>query len=133
MPIRRALSVSSLWSLLLLLTGAWCAHAADTATAGTAKLVPGSTLESITSGQVTYSQVRIRTISAQTVMIQHEGGIASIRLRDLPPDLQRRFGYSPDAAAAEAEKQKIAAVEAEKLRKSGWRSKKKPMPRASLP
>jgi hypothetical protein len=75
-----------------------------------APLVTGSTLGSLTVGQITYNQVRIRTISAQTAMIQHDGGIASLRLRDLSPELQQRFGYNPDAAAAEAEKQK--AIEA---------------------
>jgi hypothetical protein len=73
-------------------------------------IVAGAALESLTVGKVTYTQVRVRTISAQTAMIQHASGITSLRLRDLSPDLQQRFGYNPEAAAAEAKKQK--AVEA---------------------
>src|SRR5690349_9139010 len=87
------------------------AQTPDTAVAP-APLAAGSTLDSLTVGQITYNQVRIRSISAQTAMIQHEGGIASLRLRDLSPDLQRRFGYNPDAAAAESEKQKAATAAA---------------------
>ncbi|ATC62630.1 hypothetical protein CMV30_00835 [Nibricoccus aquaticus] len=90
-----------------------------------APLVAGATLDSITVGQITYTQVRIRTISAQTAMIQHAGGIASLRLRDLSPDLQQRFGYNPDAAAAEAEKQKAAAAAAAKLRQEQLAAQKK--------
>jgi hypothetical protein len=58
-------------------------------------------------------------------MIQHEGGIASLRLRDLPPDLQQRFGYNPDAAAAEAETQKATRAVAEKVRQEQLAAQKK--------
>jgi Papain family cysteine protease len=88
-------------------------------------IVAGATLESLTVGKITYTQVRIRTISAQTAMIQHTGGIASLRLRDLSPDLQQRFGYKPEAAAAEAEKQKAASANAEKLRQEQLAAQKK--------
>jgi hypothetical protein len=98
-----------------LLAPAPCAHASDTACAP-ARFVAGSTLDSLTVGKVTYTQVRIRTISAQTAIIQHAGGIASLRLRDLPPELQQRFGYSPEAAAAEAEKQKATELAARERR-----------------
>jgi hypothetical protein len=117
MPMSRQSSHASPWLLVLFLVFTLCARAADNAQPAYTKLVVGSTLESITVGQVTYSQVRIRTISAQTAMIQHEGGIASLRLRDLTPELQQRFGYNPDAAAAEAEKQKAAAIAAEAARR----------------
>ena len=90
-----------------------------------APLAAGATLDSITVGQITYTQVRIRTISAQTAMIQHTGGIASLRLRDLSPDLQQRFGYNPDAAAAEAEKQRAAGATADKLRQEQLAAQKK--------
>jgi hypothetical protein len=100
------------------------AHGSDTIN-GTAKLVAGSTLDSLTAGKVTYTQVRVRAVSAQTAMIQHEGGIASVRLGDLSPELQQRFGYNPDAAAAEAEKQKAAAIAGEQKRKLQLEAQKK--------
>jgi hypothetical protein len=108
----------------LLLAPAPCAHASDTASAP-APLVAGSTLDSLTFGKITYTQVRVRTVSAQTAMIQHAGGIASLRLRDLTPDLQQRFGYNPDAAAAEAEKQKAATTAAAELRQRQLAAQKK--------
>jgi hypothetical protein len=81
-----------------------------------APLVAGTSLDSLTVGKITYTQVRIRTVSAQTAMLQHAGGIVSLRLADLPADLQQRFGYNPQAAAAEAEKQKAAEVAARERR-----------------
>ena len=33
-------------------------------------------------------------------MIAHDGGFASVHLRDLSPDLQRQFNYSPEADLA---------------------------------
>ncbi|MGC4073037.1 MAG: C1 family peptidase [Nibricoccus sp.] len=90
-----------------------------------AALSSGATLDSLTVGNVTYTQVRIRTVSAQTVMIQHEGGVASLKLKDLSPDLQSRFGYNPDAAAAEAEKQKAAAAAAGQRRQEQLAVQKK--------
>jgi hypothetical protein len=83
----------------------------------TTRLAPGATLDTLTIGKTTYQQVRIRTISAQTVMIQHAGGIASLRLAELSPELQQQFGYDPAAAQSEAEKQKAAAAAAELRRK----------------
>ena len=85
-------------------------------TAAPAPIVTGATFDSLTVGKTTYTQVRVRTISAQTAMIQHAGGIVSLRLADLPPDLQQRFGYNPHAAAAEAEKQKAAEAAARERR-----------------
>jgi hypothetical protein len=121
-PRRLALRAASLAALLMAISP--CARAADTAHTAT-KLVAGSTLESLAAGKVTYKQVRVRTISAQTAMIQHEGGIASVRLSELSPELQQRFGYNPDAAAAEAEKQKAAAFAAEQKRKLQLEAQKK--------
>jgi hypothetical protein len=123
--MRRPPPVSALCFLILLLTAPVGARAADTSPGTPSRLVPGSTLDSLTAGQVTYTQVRIRTVSAQTVMIQHEGGIASLRLKDLPPALQQRFGYDADAAAAEAEKQKAAAATAQAQRQSQLAEQKK--------
>jgi hypothetical protein len=44
--------------------------------------------------------VKVLSVSARSIMIMHSGGMTSIRLRDLPPDLQSRFCYDPVADAA---------------------------------
>ncbi len=59
----------------------------------------GAHLESLTVGITTYQQVQVLSISAHSVMIKHAGGMASIRLRDLSPEWQARFGYDPAAEA----------------------------------
>jgi len=91
-----------------------------------AKFVAGSKLESLTVGPTTYLNVVIRSISAHTAMITFDGGMKSVLLRDLSPELQQRFGYNPDAdraaeatakaGQAAAEKQQQARLE--NLRKS---------------
>lgn len=60
--------------------------------------------ESLTVGATTYQDVQVRSVNARTLLIAHRDGLASIRLRDLPPDWQRRFHYDAALdAAAEAE------------------------------
>ncbi len=61
----------------------------------------GTKLESLTAGKVTYQRVTVRSVSPRTVMILHAGGMASVRLRDLAPELQAAFGYDPVAEQAE--------------------------------
>ena len=51
-------------------------------------------------GNTVYSDVTLLSVNARTIVIAHSGGLASIRLRDLPHDLQTRFGYDPAAEAA---------------------------------
>ena len=72
------------------------ARAADTS----ANLGVGATFDSLQVGKTTYQRVLVRSVNARTLMISHSGGLASIRLRDLPPDLQAAFGYKPEAEAA---------------------------------
>lgn len=50
---------------------------------------------------ITYSNVIFRTVTPLTVTVFHETGIATIPLEKLPPELQKRFGYNPEKAAAE--------------------------------
>ncbi|HYD82491.1 MAG TPA: hypothetical protein VEA63_00530, partial [Opitutus sp.] len=51
----------------------------------------------MTIGATTYRDVEIRSINARTIILTHAGGMASVRLRDLPPELQQRFNYDPAA------------------------------------
>jgi Papain family cysteine protease len=67
---------------------------------------PGSRIDSLTVGPITYRQVQVRSVNARTLMITHAGGMASIHLHDLSPEWQERFHFDPvaDAAAEEAAK-----------------------------
>lgn len=60
----------------------------------------GSRLPALTVGTTTYHDVVVRSVSATTVLFMHRDGMASVRLRDLPPAEQARFGYDPAAAQA---------------------------------
>lgn len=61
-------------------------------------------LESLTTSDgKTYKEVQIRKVTALEVRFFHATGTAAVRLADLPEELQIRFGYDPEAAAAEAE------------------------------
>jgi hypothetical protein len=52
-------------------------------------------------GRNVYHDVRVLQVTPVTVVIGHRDGITSIALADLPPDLQKRFGYDPAKAAEE--------------------------------
>jgi hypothetical protein len=80
----------------------------------TAKLVAGSKLISLTIGTTTYQNVLIRSISARSAMITYDGGMKSILLHDLSPELQQRFGYSPEAEQAQEVAAKASQAAAEK-------------------
>ena len=54
-----------------------------------------------------YTNVTVLNYTTTHVFFTYQGGSASVKLRDLEPDLQERFNYDP-AAAAEAEKQQAA-------------------------
>jgi hypothetical protein len=60
----------------------------------------GVSLGTLRIGATTYQRVTLLSVNARTIVIAHSGGMASIRLRDLSPELQSRFGYNPAAEAA---------------------------------
>jgi hypothetical protein len=60
----------------------------------------GATFDSLAVGSATYRNVVVRSVNSRTLTIAHAGGLAAIKLRDLPPALQAAFGYSPEAEAA---------------------------------
>ena len=86
---------------------------------------PGTVIESLTVGPTTYRQVKGRSVNARTLVILHAGGMASLRLRDLPPEWRERFKY--DAAAEAALEQTEAATRAAQAAAS------KPKPKAAAP
>jgi len=66
----------------------------------------GKTLRNVTVGQV----------EAENVHITYDGGVGSVALADLPPDLQKRFNYDPaKAKAAEAKKEEEAKPDWKKI------------------
>lgn len=60
----------------------------------------GLRFESLTVGTRHYDQVVVRSVTARSITVTHSAGLASIPLRELPPELQAKFGYSPDAERA---------------------------------
>jgi hypothetical protein len=90
-----------------------CARAGEPA--AKPALGEGATFPTLTLGKVTYQDVRVRSVTVRSLVITHRGGMASLHLRDLSPELQQAFGYSPsaeesaDAAAAAARAAKPAA------------------------
>jgi hypothetical protein len=73
----------------------FCAFAAAASFAQETNPLPTT----ITVDGVTYSNVSWRTVTPATVSIFHQTGVASIPLKELPPDLQQRFNYDPQKAA----------------------------------
>src|SRR5436189_724082 len=74
-------------------------------------LKPGAKLEALPVGAKIYRDVQVRSINARTVVITHSGGLTAISLRELSPEWQARFNYSPEAEAA-AEKAGAVARQA---------------------
>jgi hypothetical protein len=48
----------------------------------------------------TYSNIVFGLVTPVSVSVRHSTGASSIPLEKLPPDLQKRFGYDPQKAAA---------------------------------
>ena len=96
--------------------------AADGAVA--ARLGTGTTFDSLAAGATVYQNVKVRSVNARTLMISHTGGIASVRLRDLSPELQTAFGYDAanEASADSALRDAQARAEQSRARESQARA-----------
>lgn len=99
---------AAIWALALAL-GFGPAAQAGGPEAG--RIVAGKTLESLTVGKTVYREVVIKSVTARTVMFKHRGGLASVKLRELSPEWQERFGYDPAAEQASDEALKRAQAE----------------------
>jgi cytochrome c biogenesis protein CcmG/thiol:disulfide interchange protein DsbE len=64
-------------------------------------------LNSIKVGSRTYRRVTILGVSETDLYFRHASGISNVKLRNLSPELQKRFDYDPKAAE-EAERRQIA-------------------------
>ena len=79
----------------------------------------------LTVDGITYNNVRFVRPTPATVTIYHSTGVATIPLAQLPPDLQKRFGYDPKAATQwELAQQQIeaAAAEAQRQQAARWKA-----------
>ncbi len=84
---------------------------------GPAHLGPGAAIESLPVGKVTFTGVRIRSVTPRTLTFLHAGGLSSVQLRDLSPEWQARFRYDPAAeASAEAALKEASAKALERRR-----------------
>jgi len=108
--VRVSSSLRALHLLAALLFACGCGASvvqAETSAQSTSLSV-GATFPVLQVGATTYHDVRVRSVTVRSLVITHRDGLGSIRLRDLSPDLQKAFGYSPeteataDAAAAKA-------------------------------
>lgn len=116
MPIRRLLAV---------LCGLMLAPALSLAQDQPATHGPGTAIESLTVGATTYRQVKVRSVNTRTLVITHAGGMASLRLRDLPPEWRERFRYDPAAEAA--------LEQAEAAARAAQAAAPKPKPKTAAP
>ncbi len=81
---------------------------ATAAAAAAARLDVGATFETLQVGKIIYQHVEVRSLNARSLMIVHSGGLVSVRLRDLTPELQAAFGYNPAAEATADAAQAVA-------------------------
>lgn len=54
--------------------------------------------EALKIGAKTYKNVTVIGANATDLYFSHSAGIANVKMRLLPPDLQKRFGYDPSEA-----------------------------------
>ncbi len=77
---------------------------------------PAAGAEAWTVGSKTYERVRVLEVTAATVMIAHAGGMVQLDLASLPPDLQQRFNYDAERAAAWKREAEAGMARTEALR-----------------
>ncbi len=62
-------------------------------------------MDSLTVGSETYSNVTILGANTTDLYFTHSSGIANVKLKYLPADVQAKFNYDPKAAASAEQKQ----------------------------
>ena len=93
-----------------------CGYAVCSFAANTVSRFAGTHLDVLTVGKKTYENITIKEVTARSITFLYAGGFASAQLKNLSPELQARFGYSPEAereSDAQMEKaRKVAAAKA---------------------
>lgn len=77
----------------------------------TSSLSAASYYKTLQAGDRVYHEVRVRKVTSRALTVLHRGGLSQIMLRDLSPEIQAEFGYSPE---------KEAAYLAEQRKKEAW-------------
>lgn len=72
------------------------------ATATAEKTDTAGVIAELHAGKEVYYNVRVVKVTPLSLVIAHRDGVGSVALADLPPDLQKKFGYDPARASAEA-------------------------------
>ena len=92
-----------------------------------ARLPAGAKVATLPVGRTVYQDVVIKSVNARTVMFIHRGGMASVKLRDLAPEWQARFGYNPAAEqASDAALQRATAERQAQLAAAAAKAKAAP-------
>src|SRR4051794_8778884 len=63
-------------------------------------------LDQLKAGAQVYTNISVLGYNTTDLYFTHSKGIANVKLRNLEPDLQKKFGYDAKAAA-EAEQQQL--------------------------
>jgi cytochrome c biogenesis protein CcmG/thiol:disulfide interchange protein DsbE len=64
--------------------------------------------DTLTAGAETYKNVTVTGVSATHLQFMHSRGAASVKMKDLSPELQKHFGYDAAKAATVEKSQKAA-------------------------
>jgi hypothetical protein len=54
------------------------------------------------TSKATYKNVMVTDKGGTNIYIRHDGGVANIKIGDLPPDVQQRLGYAEQGVSAQA-------------------------------
>jgi hypothetical protein len=77
--------------------------------------------DDLTIDGVTYQDVRYGSVRGNSVTIFHRTGVATVPIASLAPDLQKKLGYDPEKAQADAEQAaKLKTAEDAKWRAAGY-------------
>jgi cytochrome c biogenesis protein CcmG, thiol:disulfide interchange protein DsbE len=91
-------------------------------------------LATVDVGDDTYKNVTVTRVTATDIYFSHDGGIANAKLKNLSPELQKKFHYDPAKAdKAEAQKRAGAAQFAQEVAKAKQAEPAKPAPNAEEP
>lgn len=82
----------------------------------------GTHLDTLVVGKKNFANVTVREVTVRSITFSHADGIASVALKDLPADLQQKFGYDPLAESL-AEEKLANAKEANEARRAAQLAK----------
>jgi len=91
-------------------------------------------LATLKVGEDTYKNVTVARVTPTDIYFSHTGGIANAKLKNLEPELQKKFGFDPAKADKAEEQKRAAAVDfAQEVAKAKQAEPAKPAPAAEQP